>query len=76
MLCLLGSHTLRSMQAWWTTSSMWSVVTPGRTSRAAISKTSLASRQTFLIPSCSSLFKTVALCRPTIFCSDRGKPSL
>ena len=49
--------------------------TPGRTSRAAMSKTSRASLHTFRIPSCSFLSRIFILCRPINFCSERGIPS-
>lgn len=41
------------MQALWTISSIWSVVTPGFAAAAAMSSTSRASLHTFLMPSCA-----------------------
>jgi hypothetical protein len=67
--------TLRSRQALWTTSSMWSVVTPGFASRAAMSSTSRASLHTLRMPSISLAVRTAILFLPTNFCSEWGMPS-
>lgn len=54
---------------------MWSVVTPGFISLAAISSTSLANRHTFRIPSCSSLLRILILFRTPNFWTARQQGS-
>ncbi len=62
--------TSRSMQASWTILSMWSVVTPGLISRAAMSNTSRPKRQTFRIASCSFLLRMVIFLFAANVCSS------